>query len=80
MEKSAAIKLNAVLLECYFKLHESIDTVRDNCSDGERKAYCRAMGKVLGYLLLDILEPIYSDHPDLRPDLLRQLPDDEVQG
>jgi hypothetical protein len=71
MEKSAAIKLNEMLVECYFKLHESIDIAREHCDEAERKAYCGAVGKVLGYLLLDVLEPIYSEHPDLRPELLK---------
>jgi len=71
MEKDTAIKLNEVLVECYFKLHESIDVAREHCSEEERKAYCRAVGKVLGYLLLDVLEPIYREHPDLRPELLK---------
>lgn len=72
MEKDTAIKLNKTLVECYFKLHESIDIVKEHCNEDERKAYCRAMGKVLGYLLLDVLEPIYGEHPDLRPELLQQ--------
>jgi hypothetical protein len=71
MEKGAATKLNEVLVECYFKLHGSIEIVKEHCDDDERKAYCRAVGKVLGYLLLDVLEPMYSEHPDLRPELLK---------
>lgn len=72
MEKAAAIRLNEALVECYFKLHNSIDIVREHCNEDERKAYCRAVGKVLGHLLLDVLEPLYSEHPDLRPELLKK--------
>jgi hypothetical protein len=70
MERATAIKLNKTLLDCYFKLHESIDVVRQHCGEDERKKYCRATGKVLGYLFLDVLEPIYREHPDLRPEQL----------
>jgi hypothetical protein len=71
MKKDAAVKINEILLECYFKLHESIDVAREHCDEVERKAYSRAIGKVLGHLLLDVLDPIYNEHPDLRPDSLK---------
>ncbi len=70
MDKDTATKVNEALVECYFKLHGSIDIVRERCSEDERKAYCRAIGKVLGYLLLDVLDPMYSVYPELRPALL----------
>ena len=71
MKREPAIKVNETLLDCYFKLHETIDVVREHCDEEERKAYSRAVGKVLGYLLLDVLEPIYVEHPDLRPEQLK---------
>ncbi|MFO0587015.1 MAG: hypothetical protein U0441_05740 [Polyangiaceae bacterium] len=68
MKKEAAVRLNEMLLECYFKLHDTIDIARDNCDAEEHKAYCRGVGQVLGYLLLDVLDPIYAEHPDLCPE------------
>ncbi|MEZ4295445.1 MAG: hypothetical protein R3B70_10760 [Polyangiaceae bacterium] len=71
MKKDAAVKLNEVLVECYFKLHDTVDIAREHCDPDERKTYCRAVGKVLGHLLLDVMEPIYSEYPDLRPEQLK---------
>lgn len=71
MEHSTARKLNEVLLESYYKLHDSIDIARESCTEDEQKAYCRAVGKIMGYLLLDVLEPIYREHSDLRPNQLK---------
>ncbi|MBK8257178.1 MAG: hypothetical protein IPK82_31460 [Polyangiaceae bacterium] len=71
MERETALKVNPMLVDCYFKLHETIDIVRQNSNEEEFQAYCAAVGKVLGYLLLDVLEPIYAQNSDLRPDLLK---------
>lgn len=71
MRRDIAERVNESILECYFKVHASIDIVREGASADERKEYCRAAGKVLGYMLLDVLEPIYAEYPDLRPDLLK---------
>jgi hypothetical protein len=70
MERAAAIKLNEMLLDCYSKLHESTDIVRQDCGEDERKEYGRALEEVSGYLR-DVLEPIYREHPDLRPEQLK---------
>jgi hypothetical protein len=68
--KDAAVKISEMILESYFKVHKSIDIARENYDEVERKAYCRAAGKVLGYML-DLLEPIYREHPDLEPEWIK---------
>ena len=81
MKKEAAIKVNEMLLECYFKLHDTIDIVRESSDAEERSAYCQGIGKVLGYLLLDVLDPIYAEHPELRPEQIAgKESDDPAEG
>lgn len=71
MTRDVAERINATLLEYYFKIHASIDLVRESSDEVERKAYCRAAGMVLGHTLLDVLDPIYAEHPALKPDSLK---------
>ena len=45
----------------------SILTVQKKCSLEEFKAYRLATAKVLGEILLEVLNPLYDEHPDLKP-------------
>jgi hypothetical protein len=75
MNKECATRINDVLVQCYKDLHSSIDTARSSCSDAEHHAYCRRIGAILGYMLIDLLDPMYKEHPDIAPDFLRQSKD-----
>ena len=55
----------------YMKIHETTDLARVALSPEQRRLYCRAAGRVLGFALHDLLEPIYKIHPDLTPEVLR---------
>jgi hypothetical protein len=59
----------------YMKIHDTTDLARVALSAEQHKMYCRAAGRVLGYTLQDILEPIYKIYPDLTPEVLRRTPD-----
>jgi hypothetical protein len=48
-------------------LDKSVALVRDECSAEELKIYRRAVGKVLGEMLLEIMQPLYAKHPSLKP-------------
>jgi len=41
--------------------------VRDRCSPEEFAAYRRAVGRIKGEILLGILNPLYAEHPSLKP-------------
>ena len=69
MDRDTAEKLNAITLESYFKIHDAVDIVRNGCPEGdERKEYIRGLGRALGYLYTDVLHPLYTEYPDLKPD------------
>jgi hypothetical protein len=53
--------------DCSSKLDESVALVRDECSAEELKKYRRAVGKVMGEILLEVLNPLYAKHPALKP-------------
>ena len=71
MNRETAAKINDLLVQCHAELHGSIDVARAVCSDEENRMYCKAVGMVLGYMLLDLMDPIYREHPALTPDHLR---------
>lgn len=41
------------------------------CSSDEFSSYKLAAGKVLGEILLEVMNPIYEMHPDITPDELK---------
>jgi hypothetical protein len=63
----AAKKVNELLVQCLSNLNESARLVQVEASDEEFKDR-RAVGAVMGELLLEVLNPLYSEHPDLKQD------------
>ena len=72
MDKQAAKRVSEFVLKASGELDESVAFVRDNCSESELIAYRESIGKVMHDLWVKVLNPIYSEHPDLRPPELRQ--------
>ena len=68
MDKDTAEKLNTMVLQSYFKLHEAVALVHASCSSDDRKEYIMGLGRALGYLYTDVLHRLYEEYPDLRPD------------
>jgi hypothetical protein len=71
MKKEIASQISSLMLEYGAKLDDSIGLVMETCSEEESKAYRAAVGNIMGSMLLDIMKPIYREHPDLKPDELR---------
>jgi hypothetical protein len=71
MKKEVAEEVVNLALECGEKLDSSLAFVRDNCSNDEFEAYKTSIGKIMGGLLLDIMNPIFREHPSLKPEKLR---------
>jgi hypothetical protein len=62
-----AREVNDLMLGLYRQIQESIDAVKITCPDDEYRAYNRTMGMVVGTILRQILEPLCSDNPALKP-------------
>lgn len=69
MLKDAAVarRISDLMIEVSARLDSSIVTVRDQCSSEEFRAYQHAVGAVLGEILLEVLNPLYAEHPSLKP-------------
>jgi hypothetical protein len=65
-ETAVARQISEVLLEISGQLDRSIITVKERCPAEEFHTYRRAVGRILGEIL-DVLNPLYEEHPSLKP-------------
>jgi hypothetical protein len=66
-DKVISESVGKLMLEFGGQLDASIVAVRVNCSDAEFRAYRLAVGKILGEMLLEVMNPLYREHPDIKP-------------
>ena len=64
---SIARQISELMLGISQRLDESIVLVQKACPPEEFKAYRLAVGKILGEILLETLNPLYAQHPELKP-------------
>lgn len=69
--KHIAKQISDLMLEYGAKLDNSIVLVMENCPEAEFERYRLATAKVLAEMLLEIMNPLYAEHPDLKPAGLR---------
>jgi len=62
-----AADINALMLEIGAKLDASVAVVQENASKEEFARYRDAVGKIMGDILLDVMNPLYELHPEIRP-------------
>ena len=67
MKRDVAEAINKLMLEYGAQLDASVRLVMDSCSPSEFEAYRGAVGQIMGTMLLDVMNPIYREHPDLKP-------------
>ena len=66
-----AEEISKLMLEFGARLDASVALVKDNCTAEELQLYRRAVGEIMGAMLLDIMNPLYEKHPRLKPEQLR---------
>ena len=65
--REVAGRVSALMLEIGAKLDASVADVAASCPEAEVSDYRRAVGTIMGAMLLDIMNPIYAVHPSLGP-------------
>lgn len=68
MEKPVAEKVLALIKEYSGKLDASVQMVKDTCTKQEFLDYRRAAGRIMGEMHIEILRPIFKEHPELEPE------------
>ncbi|MHC1727307.1 MAG: hypothetical protein AB9866_15095 [Syntrophobacteraceae bacterium] len=66
-DKEIATKISLLMLEFGARIDDSILLVKEHCSYEEFHMYRMAAGRVMGEMLLNIMNPIYTEHPELKP-------------
>jgi hypothetical protein len=62
-----AHQISRLMLDLFRQVDESLADVRERCPTDEARAYQSATGKVAGAIVMDVLEPLYLRHPELKP-------------
>jgi hypothetical protein len=62
-----AQRISDLRIEFQGRLNNSIFVVEEKCSFEEFKAYRLAVGKIMGEMLLEVLNPLYAEHPSIKP-------------
>jgi hypothetical protein len=68
METSIARQLSNELNDIVGRLDESVRLAMDRCPEPEFTAYRSAIGRVMGMLVLDVLNPLYAKNPEAKPE------------
>lgn len=67
LEKEVASQVSALMLEFGAKLDKSLELVQEKCSNEEFEAYRDVVGILLTEMLTGVMNPLYAEHPDLKP-------------
>lgn len=71
MQREIASEILALMMEYSGKFDRSLSHVMNTCSNEEFLKYRKAVGWILGTMFVDIMTPIFKEHPDLEPESLR---------
>jgi hypothetical protein len=71
MKKENPIILSEIMLEYGSKLNETLIKVEPNCTKEEFEVYKKVTAKLMGHMLIEVMNPIYEKFPDLKPDQLK---------
>jgi hypothetical protein len=65
--RDAAKRVSDLMLDLFARVDQSRSMVKETCSGEDHVAYVRATSGVVGAIALDVLEPLYKQHPELKP-------------
>jgi hypothetical protein len=72
MNRELAGEIVTILIAQSRELNDALLKIQQECEEEEFVFYRLSFGKVMGYMLTDILNPIFKEHPDLIPEQLRE--------
>jgi hypothetical protein len=63
---NTAKQISELMLDVFRRVDESVAMVKKTCSPEEAAAYQKAVGRVAGPIVMDVLEPLYEKNPTLK--------------
>jgi hypothetical protein len=55
------------MLEFGARIDASIARVQENCDSTDFESYRMAAGRIMADMLIEVMNPLYRAHPDLKP-------------
>jgi hypothetical protein len=68
MDRALAEETSLLMLRLSARLNDQLVRIQSACPDEEFQRYRQGFGYVMGYMLTEILNPIYGEHPGLKPE------------
>ena len=62
-----AKQISDLMQDVFRRLDESTQLVKNTCSAEDFAAYNKSIGRVLGAVVMDVMEPLYESNPTLKP-------------
>ncbi len=69
MRNDIAPEISRLMLSINEELQASVGKVRATQTAEDSQRYISAVSTILSCILIDVLNPLYREHPDLIPDL-----------
>jgi hypothetical protein len=63
-----AREVRDLMLDLYSRVDQSMYDVRASCGPAEVDAYSKALGHITGAIMVDVLGPLFRQHPQLKPE------------
>jgi hypothetical protein len=70
--KQTADDVEKSMRQCSALLDESVRKVMETCSEEEFLHFRRVIGRIMGTIYLEVMQPIHQKFPDLEPPELRR--------
>ncbi|GKX60243.1 hypothetical protein [Leminorella grimontii] len=65
--KDVARNISELMLRMGGELNDSLFLVKARCNEDEYLVYKKQVANLMGDMLLNILNPLYKKHPDIKP-------------
>lgn len=75
MDQDTARQVDHLSRNANAALNEAIRVVQSSCAPEEFEAFRLAVGKIMGAVVIDVLQPLYAAHPEIVPVELRSSPE-----
>lgn len=77
-DKNVAKEISSLMLDFGAKLDASVVLVQQKCSPEEFERYKKAIAPIMADMLLEVMNPLYAKHSDLKPKELACTPRKEI--
>lgn len=71
MDLATAQHVERILRDANGRLNDALLVVRSSCPADEFEAYRGTVGQIMGAIVVDLLQPIYAQHPEAIPPELK---------